>query len=165
MHWAAGFGIVRATGHFGNRAFQFRPLRHDSPLPPATLNTVQGDTMSFSMPVQLVLDGQPCTAIMGPFEHSTERQFSLAVQRKALEDCSSKEELRKVALHLLEGWAASTTALQGLMLENIELRQAIAMQHSSLKAADEMLTEAGQALQRYEKQSAGAKRRLWPWKH
>jgi hypothetical protein len=117
------------------------------------------------MPVQLVLDGQPRTAIMGPFEHSTERQFSLTVQKNAVQACQNKEELRSIALHLLEGWAASTTALQGLMLENIELRQYMAVQASSLKAADAMLTEAGQSLQQYEQQSNGAKRGLWPWKH
>jgi hypothetical protein len=64
---------------------------------------------------------------------------------------------------LWESHIAQSTAMQSLMLENIQLRQAMAMQESSLRAADEMLTEAGRALQKYEQQSSGAKRGLWPW--
>jgi hypothetical protein len=35
----------------------------------------------------------------------------------------------------------------------------------TLRAADEMLTEAATALQRYEKKSTGAKKGLWPWQN
>ena len=100
---------------------------------------------------------------MGPFEHSTEREFALAVNRRAIEDCTSLEQLKPVAKNLLEGWSSLQTAFQGVMLENIQLRQALAMRDSSLEAADVLLSEAGEALKRYEKQSKQAKPRLWPW--
>jgi F0F1-type ATP synthase membrane subunit b/b' len=34
---------------------------------------------------------------------------------------------------------------------------------SSLDAADMLLTQAGEALHQYERQSKKAKRNLWPW--
>jgi hypothetical protein len=49
------------------------------------------------------------------------------------------------------------------MLENIQLRQAMAVKDSSLEAADEMLTHAGQVIQQYEKQSKRANRLPWPF--
>lgn len=100
---------------------------------------------------------------MGPFEHSTEREFALTVNRKAIEECSSLESLKTVAKNLLEGWSSMQTAVQGLMLENIQLRQALAMRDSSLEAADMMLSEAGEALSRYEKKLKQSRPRLWPF--
>lgn len=120
-------------------------------------------SMAFSFPVELVFNGQRRMAMMGPFEHSAEREFALTVNRKALQECQDKEQLRQVASNLLEGWASMNTAMQSMMLENIQLRQAMAVKDSSLEAADELLTQAGEALQRYEKQSKRARRSLWPW--
>jgi hypothetical protein len=119
--------------------------------------------MSFSLPVELSFNGRRRMALMGPFEHSAEREFALTVNRRAIDECTSLEQLKPVAKNLLEGWASMNTAMQSLMLENINLRQAMAVKESSLEAADILLTEAGQALQRYEKQSKRAKWRLWPW--
>jgi hypothetical protein len=121
-------------------------------------------TMSkFALPVELSFNGQPYVAWMGPFKHSTEREFLLHSQKKVLEECQDKDRLKQVAIQLWESHIAQATAMQSLMMENIQLRQANAMQESSLRAADQLLTEAGQALQQYEQQSSGAKRGLWPW--
>jgi hypothetical protein len=117
----------------------------------------------FNLPVELVLNGRRHMALMGPFDHSPEREFALTVNRKAIDDCTSLEQLKPVAKNLLEGWASMNTALQSMMLENIQLRQAIAVKDSSLEAADALLSEAGSLLQKYEKQSARAKRSLWPF--
>lgn len=120
-------------------------------------------TAQFSLPVQFAYNGQNYSVTMGPFHHSTEREFALTVNRKAIDDCPSLEQLKPVTKNLLEGWCSMQTAFQSLMLENIKLRQALAMRDSSLEAADLMLTEAGKVLQQYEKQSTKAKPRLWPW--
>ena len=100
---------------------------------------------------------------MGPFEHSTEREFALTVNRKAIDDCTSLTQLKPVAKNLLEGWSSLQTAFQSLMLENIQLRQAMAVKDSSLEAADEMLTNAGKVIQQYEKQSKRANKPPWPF--
>lgn len=113
--------------------------------------------------MELISNGRRRMALMGPFEHSAEREFALTVNRKAIDECTSLEQLKPVAKNLLEGWASMNTAMQAMMLENIQLRQAMAVKDSSLEAADVMLTEAGRALQRYEKQSKRAKWSLWPW--
>ena len=118
--------------------------------------------MKFSLPVQLDYGNRRYMAAM-TFEHSMQREFALTVSKKALQECSDKEKLREVALNLLEGWAMMNTAVQGLMKENIELRQAMALRDSSLEAADALLTEAGEALKKYERQSSRAKWRLWPF--
>lgn len=119
--------------------------------------------MQFKLPVELTLNNRRIMAVMGPFEHSPEREFALTVNRKAIDECTSLEALKPVAKNLLEGWSSMNTALQQLMLENIRLRQALAVRDSSLEAADELLTQAGEALQKYEKQSKRAKWRLWPF--
>lgn len=119
--------------------------------------------MKFSLPVELDYGSRRYKAFMGPFEHSMQREFALTVSKKALQECQDKEKLREVALNLLEGWAMMNTAVQGLMKENIDLRQAINLRDSSLEAADSLLTEAGEALKRYEKKSSRAKMRLWPF--
>ena len=55
------------------------------------------------------------------------------------------------------------TAFQSLMLENIQLRQALSMRDDSLRAADEMLNEAVVAMQQYEQQLKRANKRPWPF--
>ena len=119
--------------------------------------------MSFSIPVELTFDDRRVRALMGPFQHSPEREFSMAVNRRALKECRDIEQLRGVAGNLLEGWAAMNTALQSMMKENIELRQALAVRDSSLEAADALLSEAARLVDKYEKQSKQAKWRLWPF--
>jgi hypothetical protein len=117
----------------------------------------------YGIPVQFDYNGQKRMAMMGPFQHSTEREFALTVNRKAIDDCSDLDQLKPVTKNLLEGWSSLQTAFQSLMLENIQLRQAMAVKDSSLEAADEMLTHAGQVIQQYEKQSKRANRLPWPF--
>lgn len=102
---------------------------------------------------------------MGPFEHSTERQFALAVNHRAIDECSSLEQLKPVTKNLLEGWSSMNTALQSMMLENIQLRQALDKKNSDLEAAEEIMNQAAKIIDqlRCEKQSTKAKKSLWPW--
>jgi len=100
---------------------------------------------------------------MGPFDRSTEREFALTVNRRAIDDCSNLEQLKPVAKNLLEGWSSMQTAFQSLMLENIQLRQALAMRDDSLRAADEMLNEAVVEMQQYEQKLKRANKRPWPF--
>jgi len=120
--------------------------------------------MPFTIPVGFVgYDGKKYVTAM-TFEHSTERDFALTLNRKALKECRDPDKLREVAGNLLEGWAMMNTALQGMMKENIELRQALDVRDSSLEAAEVLLNEAVQALQKYEKQSRKSRKGLWPWR-
>ena len=100
---------------------------------------------------------------MGPFDRSTEREFALTVNRRAIDDCSNLEQLKPIAKNLLEGWSSMQTAFQSLMLENIQLRQAIARRDDSLRAADEMLNEAVVEMQQYEQKLKRANKRPWPF--
>lgn len=100
---------------------------------------------------------------MGPFEHSAEREFSLMVNRKAIDECSSLDQLKGVSKNLLEGWSSMNTALQSMMLENMQLRQALAKKELDLQAADELMNEAAEIVQKYAKKSEKARPRLWPW--
>ena len=106
---------------------------------------------------------------MGPFNHSTEREFALTVNRRAIEDCKSIEQLKPVAKNLLEGWASMQTALQSLMLENLQLRQALAKRDVDLEAAEAIVNEAAAMLDAMRQEieraprSRSARRGLWPW--
>lgn len=100
---------------------------------------------------------------MGPFEHSTEREFALTVNHKAIDDCTSLTPLRSIAKDLLQGWCALQTALQSLMLENIKLRQALDARDNSLRAADERLTQIAAAMQQHEQKLQRANKRPWPF--
>lgn len=119
--------------------------------------------MEYCLPVQFDYNGQKYLAAMGPFEHSTERQFALTVNRRAIDECTSVEQLKPVAKNLLEGWSSLQTAFQSLMLENIQLRQALAVRDSSLEAADEMLTQASVVIDKYEKQLKNTNKLPWPF--
>jgi arginyl-tRNA synthetase len=101
--------------------------------------------------------------MMGPFDRSTEREFALTVNRRAIDDCSNLEQLKPVAKNLLEGWSSMQTAFQSLMLENLQLRQALDVRDGSLRAADEMLNEAVVEMQRYEQKLKRANKRPWPF--
>jgi hypothetical protein len=131
--------------------------------PSVSLGSQFLDAMKFALPVRLSLNGKNAVTWMGPFEHSTEREFLLHSQKRVLQECRDADKLRHVAIQLWESHIAQSTAMQSLMMENINLRQAMAVQESSLRAADELLTQAGEALQQYEKQSSGAKKGLWSW--
>lgn len=120
--------------------------------------------MKFVVPVGMIgYNGQRYSAAMGPFEHSTEREFALMVNKRAIEDCNDLRQLKPVAQNLLEGWSSMQTALQAMMLENIQLRQALAKKELDLKAADELMNEASEIVQQYARQSQQARPRLWPW--
>ena len=125
--------------------------------------------MSFVIPVQFAYNGKNYATSMGPFNHSTEREFALTVNRRAIDECTSLDQLKPVAKNLLEGWSSMQTAFQSLMLENIQLRQALAGRDMDLHAAEEIITEASKMLDAMrkqngrEQQSTRARRSLWPW--
>ena len=149
---------------FGKPYHQFRLSSIASQLLDISLvKDCQTTVSKFNLPVELSSNGRPYIAWMGPFENSTEREFLLHSQKKVLEQCEDKDRLKKVAIQLWESHIAQATAMQSLMLENIQLRQVNAKHESSLRAADQLLTEAGSLLQQYEQQSSGARQGLWPW--
>jgi hypothetical protein len=111
----------------------------------------------------MIYNGQMVRGVMGPFRHSAEREFALTVNKRAIEECTSLEQLKGVSKNLLEGWSTMNTALQSMMLENIQLRQALAKKELDLRAADELMNEAAEIVQRCEKRSKRAKMSLWPW--
>jgi len=125
--------------------------------------------MSFVLPVQFEYNGKMYGTAMGPFDHSTEREFALTVNRRAIDDCTSLTQLKPVAKNLLEGWSSLQTAFQSLMLENIQLRQALAKRDIDLEAAEEIVLEASAMLDAMRKKTEfgqrlnQAKRNLWPW--
>ena len=120
--------------------------------------------MQYKIPVIIDYDGMKRIVKMGPFERSLEREFALSVQTKAIEDCKSTEQLREVAKNLLEGWSNMQEALQTLVLENIELRQAMTLRDSELKAAETLMEEAAREIERqHSLQSSQSKHGLWPW--
>jgi len=106
---------------------------------------------------------------MGPFNHSAEREFALTVNRRAIDECTSLEQLKPVAKNLLEGWSSLQTAFQSLMLENIQLRQALDKRNLDLQAAEEIVNEASAMLEAMQKQSVRGQqswqaiRSLLPW--
>jgi geranylgeranyl pyrophosphate synthase len=119
----------------------------------------------YSLPVQFYYNGRKHMRHMGPFEHSTEREFALTVNRKAIDDCSDLETLKPVAKNLLTGWSSLQTAVQSLMLENIQLRQAMAKQQVDLEAAEELIQGASILIDdlRDGRQSKKSRRSLWPF--
>ena len=120
--------------------------------------------MEYSIPVIVNYDGEKYLFDMGPFERSLEREFALSIQQKAIKDCRSTEQLRDVSLSLLEGWSNMQEALQKLVMENIELRQAMTLQDSELKVAEELMTEAAKTIEMQQKQqSSQSKSGPWPW--
>ena len=125
--------------------------------------------MSFVIPAQFAYNGKNYAVHMGPFNHSAEREFALTVNRRAIDDCDSLEQLKPVAKNLLEGWSSLQTAFQGLMLENIQLRQALAKRDVDLQAAEEIVNEASALIEAMQKQNAHGRqswkaiRSLLPW--
>jgi len=125
--------------------------------------------MSFVIPAQFAYNGKNYAVHMGPFNHSAEREFALTVNRRAIDDCDSLEQLKPVAKNLLEGWSSLQTAFQSLMLENIQLRQALAKRDVDLQAAEEVINEASALIETMQKQNANGQqswkaiRNLLPW--
>jgi len=119
--------------------------------------------MAFSFPVEMVYNGHVVRGIMGPFEHSPEREFAMTVNKRAIAECSDINALKKVSENLLEGWSSMNTALQSMMLENIQLRQALGQREMDLKAAEQLINEAAAAIDQCKKQSTKAKKSLWPF--
>lgn len=129
--------------------------------------------MQFMLPVTLHdYNGKSFNAEMGPFEHSAEREFALTVNKKAIQDCDDIKSLKEVAVNLLVGWSGMQTASQALILENIQLRQALAQRDVDLEAADAIVAEAAEMVEKryeeideqYEKKSWRAMWGLWPWR-
>lgn len=107
---------------------------------------------------------------MGPFERSMERDFSLAVNKKAIEDCTDMQQLKEVATNLLIGFSNLQGAVGSLIKENMNLRHAIGLRDSDLKAAEELMNHAADLLEQQQSsrsnkspQSSQSKWRLWPW--
>lgn len=112
----------------------------------------------FAIPIELPWGGQSRTVVMGPFQHSPERQFTLAVQHKAIDECHDLAKMKEISKYLLESWAALNTGFQGMMLENMQLRQALAQRTTDLQAAEGLLHEASEMIQRQQKRKG-----WWPW--
>ena len=126
--------------------------------------------MQYSLPVILDYDGRKRIAAMGPFERSVEREFSLAVNKKAIDECTDLKQLKEVAINLLVGWSNMQGAIGELIKENMQLRHAIGLREADLQAAEELMNQAAslldkQAADRANKtsRSSQSKWRLWPW--
>ena len=101
---------------------------------------------------------------MGPFERSLERGFSLSIQKKAIEDCDSLGQLKEVSMSLLQGWSNMQEAVQTLVMENIQLRQAMSLRDDEIRAAEALMEEAANQIEKQQRQqSSQSKRNLWPW--
>ena len=120
-------------------------------------------TMQFGIPVEMVYNGKTRITVMGPFEHSPQREFALTVNKRAIADCTDMKQLKEVANNLLIGWSSMQTAVQSLMLENMQLRQALDKRDVDLEAANALLQEASTLMDQYDAQLAKAKRGLWSW--
>lgn len=126
--------------------------------------------MQYSLPVIVDYDGRKRIATMGPFERSIERDFSLAVNKKAIAECTDMEQLKQVATNLLEGFSNLQGAVGSLIKENMNLRHAIGLRESDLQAAEELMNQAADLLERQQSsrssttpRSSQSKWRLWPW--
>ena len=120
-------------------------------------------TMKFGIPVEMVYNGKTRITVMGPFEHSPQREFALTVNKRAIADCTDMKQLKEVANNLLIGWSSMQTAVQSLMLENLQLRQALDKRDVDLEAANALLQEASTLMDQYDVQLRKAKKGLWSW--
>ena len=120
-------------------------------------------TMKFGIPVEMVYNGKTRITVMGPFEHSPQREFALIVNKRAIADCTDMKQLKEVANDLLIGWSSMQTAVQSLMLENMQLRQAMDKRDTDLMAANDLLCEASTLIDQYTQQLNQTKKGLWSW--
>lgn len=107
---------------------------------------------------------------MGPFERSMEREFSLAVNKKAIDECSDLQQLKEVATNLLVGWSNMQGAVGELIKENMQLRHAMGLREADLQAAEELMNQAANLLEKQaadqankSSRSSQSIRRWWPW--
>jgi len=107
---------------------------------------------------------------MGPFERSMEREFSLAVNKKAIDECTDLKQLKEVATNLLVGWSNMQGAVGELIKENMNLRYAIGLREADLRAAEELINQSASLLERQAadqaskpSQSSQSIRRWWSW--
>ena len=119
--------------------------------------------MKFGIPVERVYNGKTRITIMGPFEHSPQREFALTVNKRAIAECTDMKQLKEVAGNLLVGWASMQTALQSLVLENMQLRQVLDKRDTDLMAANDLLVEASTLIDQYKQQLDQTKKGLWSW--
>ena len=120
-------------------------------------------TMKFGIPVEMVYNGKTRITVMGPFEHSPQREFALTVNKRAIADCTDMKQLKEVAHNLLVGWSSMQTALQSMMLENMQLRQAMDKRDVDLEAANAIIEEASLLIDQYTQQLNQTKKGLWSW--
>lgn len=118
--------------------------------------------MQFGIPVEMVYNGKRHVTVM-EFEHSPQREFAITVNQRAIAECEDKQKLKEVANNLLVGWASMQTAVQSLMLENLQLRQALDKRDVDLEAANALLQEASTLMDQYDAQLRKTKRGLWSW--
>jgi hypothetical protein len=97
--------------------------------------------MAFTFPVVASYNGRKLLITMGPFDHTVEREFSLAAAKTAVDNCTDFNGLKQKTKDLVDAYGALQTAFQGLMLENIRFRQTIESQAADLAAADALLQE------------------------
>lgn len=120
--------------------------------------------MQHSIPVIVDYDGVKRLVEMGPFERSLERDFSLALNEKAIKECRDMDKLKEVSINMMKGWSNMQDAVSNLVKENLQLRQAMALRESELKVAEQLIEEAAQMIETQQKQqSSQSKPRLWPW--
>ena len=126
--------------------------------------------MQYTLPVIVDYDGRKMLGAMGPFERSLERDFSLAINKKAIEECDDLAKLKEVAINLLTGWSNMQGAVGSLVNENLKLRQALGLREADLIAAEQLMNEAADIIQKRAAgrankpgQSSQSKWRLWPW--
>jgi len=86
-------------------------------------------------------NGRKFLLTMGPFDHTPEREFSLISAKNAVDACHDLPALKERTKDLVDAFGALQTAFQGLMIENIKLRQTLASRDSDLEAADALLQE------------------------
>ena len=119
--------------------------------------------MPFTVPIEFIgYDGRKHMTAM-TFEHSPQREFALVVNKKAIADCSDMKQLKEVAHNLLVGWSSMQTALQSMMLENMQLRQAMDKRDVDLEAANAIIEEASLLIDQYTQQLNQTKKGLWSW--
>lgn len=149
----------------------FRPILSGFPKQPiislssalANVVLLASSIMKFGIPVERVYNGKTRITIMGPFEHSPQREFALTVNKRAIAECTDMKQLKEVAGNLLVGWASMQTAVQSMMLENLKLRQALDKRDLDLEAANALLIEASTLIDQYTQQLSQAKKGLWSW--
>ena len=67
-------------------------------------------------------------------------------------------------MSLLQGWSNMQEAVQTLVMENIQLRQAMSLRDDEIRAAEALMDEAASQIEKQQKQqSSQSKRNLWPW--